>query len=97
MAENQSVIDVPDRTGQSWQMRSVNARRLVFLVIGPPKKHGSEWRHPTLVLLSDNRPEKTGTQSSVAEPRIPVGLRFMDPTDEDMDTWEEATGMTRLL
>lgn len=93
MAENQNVIDVPDRTGQSWQMRSVNARRLVFLVIGPPKKHGFVWRHPTLVLMSDNRPEMVGTQSTVGEPRIPMGLRLMD----DMDTWEEATGMTRLL
>lgn len=91
------MIDVPDRTGQTWKIRNGIGRYSVFLVIGPPKKHGSDYRHPTLVLMSDNRPENVGTQSTCAEPRIPWGSHFMECSDEDMDMWEEASSMMRLL
>ena len=93
MAQNQSMIDVPDRTGQIWQIRSVNAKRLVFVVVGPPKRHGSEWRHPTLVLMSDNRPDKVATLSTAAEPR-PRGT-YEDP-GLVLELWEDTFGLTRI-
>jgi hypothetical protein len=71
-------------------------KRAIFVVLGPPKRHGDEWRHPILFLRCDNRPDLVGRESTSSEPK----RRFSDIAWEDnfleMDAWEEASGMTRI-
>lgn len=75
-----------------WQRRTVNARRRVFLVVGPPKDHTTGHIHPVLVLMSDNRPDTVGRQGSAIEPL----LDFQDPDAAYKVLWEEESSMTRI-
>lgn len=88
--------EAPDRTGQTWCRHSINAKRFIFIVLGPPVKHDQfEWRHPILVLRSDNRPDMEGRQSTSAEPKLRA-----DPDHADSDLWsvpwEDMPSMTRI-
>ena len=83
-------MEAPDRTGQTWQIRSVNATRVVFLVVGPPVRRGVEWMHPVLILRNDMRPDRVGVQSTTIEPRVPQNI------DDEPGPWEHETGMTRI-
>lgn len=82
-----------DRTGQVWQRRTINAKRRVFVVLGPSREttNGSH-HHPVLVLMSDNRPDTVGKQGSALEPLFDIS----DPHQLDPSPWEHETGMRRI-
>lgn len=87
-------MEVPDRTGQVWQRRTVNAARHVFVVLGPSCEtaNGSH-QHPVLVLRSDNRPDTIGKQSFAFEPLFDIS----DPFQLYPSPWEHETGMRRIV
>jgi hypothetical protein len=76
-----------------WQLRTIAAKRRVFVVLGPSREtaNGSH-HHPVLVLMSDNRPDTVGKQGSAIEPLFDI----QDPHQLNPSPWEHETGMRRI-
>lgn len=39
-----------DRTGESWELEGVGRNNVVFLVVGPPARKGSDHHNPNTIL-----------------------------------------------